>query len=117
VGSSTRLWRTNRRIGLNHPMTRAHDLQGPFTYGRYGTETASPVVTGDTESVRHTNFSFTTFVYQYRYVTTLSSILSCQGKNRPLRTDLHGTIRGTSRSIVAGQVKVLAIMTLLTTYF
>ncbi len=106
MGSNTRFLRTTWRLGLNHSITRAHDLQGPFTYGRYGTQTASPVVTGDTESVRHTNFSFTTFVYQYRYVTTLSSILSCQGKNRPLRTDLHGTIRGTSRSIVAGQVNV-----------
>ena len=56
--SSTRLWRANRWVGLNHSMTRTHDLRGPFMYGQYGTETgwygmetASTVVSGCAESV------------------------------------------------------------------
>ncbi len=43
AGSNTRLWRTNRWLGLNHSSARTHDLRGPFKYGRYGTETASTV--------------------------------------------------------------------------
>jgi hypothetical protein len=51
----------NRRFGLNHSITRDHDLCGPFEYGRYGTETASIVVIGDTESVSPQVLSFSSF--------------------------------------------------------
>ena len=44
VGSNTRSWRMNQRLGLNHSITRAHDLRGPL---KYGTETASTVVIDD----------------------------------------------------------------------
>ena len=51
AGSNTRSWGTNRRLGLNHSITRAHDLRRPFKYGQYGTETASTVLIGDTEII------------------------------------------------------------------
>ena len=59
---------TKRRLELNHSITRAHDFQGPFKYGQYGTETASTVVIGDTESVG-------TQVYRLLLLYTLSLLL------------------------------------------
>ncbi len=69
AGSNTRLWRTNRWLGLNHSITRTHDLRGPFKYGQYGTETASTIVIGDAESVGihfyHLLLSYTPFCYYF----------------------------------------------------
>ena len=50
-------------------------------YGWYGTETASAVVIGHTESVGAQVLSLSTFVYPF--VTTLLFISSYQGKYRP----------------------------------
>jgi hypothetical protein len=47
AGFNTRSWRANRRVELNHSISGAHDLRGPFEYGRYSTETASAVGIGD----------------------------------------------------------------------
>ena len=72
AGSNTWLWRRNRWLGLNHSISRTHELRGPFKYGRYGTETASVVVIGDAESVgtqvNHLLLVYTLFNYFIVYL-------------------------------------------------
>jgi hypothetical protein len=44
-----------------------------------------------------------TVVIGYPFVTSLSFILSCQGRNRPFRTDLHCTTQDSAvRSLESG---------------
>ena len=74
-------------LGLNHSITRTHDLRGPFKYGQYGTETASTVVIGDAESVGTQVYRF--LLSYPLFVTTSSFISSHQGKSPPSRTPFH----------------------------
>ena len=77
-------------LGLNHSITRTHDLRGPFKYGRYGTETASTVVIGDAESVGTQVYRF--LLSYTLFVTTSSFISSRQGKSQPSHTPFHECI-------------------------